>query len=183
LAAALAGTIQSRTCFTAIERGLSHQKDMPCTLTYLFDEDGKQLTWLRRPGWTPIILPRANTIDSDWNRSTLADSRSSAGGKSRHHRGEPPRAIPRSAPGCWDKPPARARLVPITRQGQEKPVGVFIAALNPYRQLDSFYGSFWTWSRARLPPASPTPRPMKKNESAPRAWPSWTARRLHSSAT
>jgi signal transduction histidine kinase len=44
--------------------------------------------------------------------------------------------------GCWDKPPARARLVPIARQGQEKPVGIFIAALNPYRQFDAFYGGF-----------------------------------------
>ena len=28
------------------------------------------------------------------------------------------------------------------RQGQEKPVGIFIAALNPYRQLDAFYEGF-----------------------------------------
>ena len=39
--------------------------------------------------------------------------------------------------GCWDRPPARARLVPIARQGQGKPLGVFITALNPYRQFDA----------------------------------------------
>ena len=44
--------------------------------------------------------------------------------------------------GCWDRPPARARLVPIARQGQDKPVGVFITALNPYRQFDGFYEGF-----------------------------------------
>ena len=44
--------------------------------------------------------------------------------------------------GCWDRPPALARLVPIARQGQEKPVGVFITALNPYRQFDGFYEGF-----------------------------------------
>ncbi len=44
--------------------------------------------------------------------------------------------------GCWDRPPFRARLVPIARQGQDKPVGIFIAALNPYRQFDSFYEGF-----------------------------------------
>src|ERR1035438_3183787 len=44
--------------------------------------------------------------------------------------------------GCWDRPPSHARLVPIARQGQEKPVGVFITALNPYREFDSFYGEF-----------------------------------------
>ena len=44
--------------------------------------------------------------------------------------------------GVWDKPPSQARLVPIARKGQEKPAGVFIAALNPYRQLDSSYAGF-----------------------------------------
>src|SRR5581483_7234994 len=44
--------------------------------------------------------------------------------------------------GCWDRPPARARLVPITRQGKEKPVGVFVTALNPYRDFNAFYSEF-----------------------------------------
>ena len=44
--------------------------------------------------------------------------------------------------GVWDKPPSQARLVPIMRRGQEGAVGVFIAALNPYRQLDSSYAGF-----------------------------------------
>ncbi len=42
----------------------------------------------------------------------------------------------------WDRPSTGARLIPIARQGQEKPVGVFIAALNPYRQFDAFYEEF-----------------------------------------
>jgi signal transduction histidine kinase/DNA-binding NarL/FixJ family response regulator len=50
--------------------------------------------------------------------------------------------FPDLPPGCWDRPPARARLVPIARQGQDKPVGIFIAALNPYRQFDAFYEGF-----------------------------------------
>ena len=44
--------------------------------------------------------------------------------------------------GFWDKPPDRALLVPITSQGQDTPAGVLIAALNPYRQLDSEYRGF-----------------------------------------
>ncbi len=32
--------------------------------------------------------------------------------------------------------------MPISRKGQEKPAGVFIAALNPYRQLDASYAGF-----------------------------------------
>jgi signal transduction histidine kinase len=33
-------------------------------------------------------------------------------------------------------------MVPIARQGQEKPIGIFITALNPYRQLDASYSGF-----------------------------------------
>ena len=44
--------------------------------------------------------------------------------------------------GVWNKPPSQARLVPMFRRGQEKPAGVFIAALNPYRQFDASYEGF-----------------------------------------
>ncbi|HWF02377.1 MAG TPA: response regulator, partial [Candidatus Angelobacter sp.] len=44
--------------------------------------------------------------------------------------------------GSWDKPPARAMLVPITRQGQDVPAGVLVAALNPYRPMDASYSGF-----------------------------------------
>ncbi|HEX4284840.1 MAG TPA: ATP-binding protein, partial [Terracidiphilus sp.] len=33
-------------------------------------------------------------------------------------------------------------LVPLTRQGKEEPIGVFITALNPYREIDSSYSEF-----------------------------------------
>jgi len=33
-------------------------------------------------------------------------------------------------------------LVPIARQGQDKAAGILIAALNPYRQLDTAYAGF-----------------------------------------
>jgi PAS domain S-box-containing protein len=44
--------------------------------------------------------------------------------------------------GAWDRPPTRAMLVPITGQGQDRPAGVFITALNPYRQLTAGYSGF-----------------------------------------
>jgi PAS domain S-box-containing protein len=44
--------------------------------------------------------------------------------------------------GAWDRPPTRAMLVPITGQGQDRPAGVFITALNPYRQLNAGYSGF-----------------------------------------
>jgi signal transduction histidine kinase len=44
--------------------------------------------------------------------------------------------------GPWPKPPTRAMVVPIARQGQTRPAGVFIAGLNPYRPIDAAYESF-----------------------------------------
>ena len=44
--------------------------------------------------------------------------------------------------GSWDKSPWRALLLPITSQGQDKPAGVIVAALNPYRPLDVSYAGF-----------------------------------------
>lgn len=44
--------------------------------------------------------------------------------------------------GAWDRPPTRAILVPIAGQGQDRPAGVFITALNPYRQLNAGYSGF-----------------------------------------
>ena len=44
--------------------------------------------------------------------------------------------------GLWDIPPQKALIVPIASQGQNDPAGVIVAALNPYRQLDSSYEGF-----------------------------------------
>ena len=141
LAASLAGTITEQEVFAAIERGLANQKDMPCTLTYLLDTDGKQLRLVAKSGLGadhPAACPvvNADSQAAPWPIHLLLAA---------------PHAItlegladyfPDLPSGSWDKPPTRARLVPILRQGQEKPAGVFIAALNPYRQLDTPYSGF-----------------------------------------
>ena len=141
LAAALAGTISRQDVFAAIEGGLAHQKDMPCTLTYLLDEGDTRLRLVARtgidadhpaaslvidPAETPAAWPLEQILSS--NQGTTVENLLEL--------------FPDLPAGCWDRPPARARLVPISRHGQEKPVGIFITALNPYRQLDAFYEGF-----------------------------------------
>jgi PAS domain S-box-containing protein len=44
--------------------------------------------------------------------------------------------------GPWDRPPRQALLVPILEQGREKPAGLLIAGLNPYRSLSPAYRDF-----------------------------------------
>jgi signal transduction histidine kinase len=141
LAGELAGAITEQDVFAAIERGVADQKDMPCTLTYLFDADGEQLRLVSKTGLEADHPAACLVIGEDWKAAPwpihllLAANRAITLDDLAEY-------FPDLPPGCWDQPPARARLVPIMRQGQEKPAGVFIAALNPYRQLDANYSGF-----------------------------------------
>ena len=141
LAAALAGAITEQDVFAAIEHGVANQKDMPCTLTYLFDERGKQLRLFARTGIeadhpAACMIIDADAKDAPWPIHLLLEANRAVTVE------DLAAYFPELPLGCWDKAPARARLVPITKTGQEKPAGVFIAALNPYRQLDASYAGF-----------------------------------------
>jgi signal transduction histidine kinase/CheY-like chemotaxis protein len=141
LAEALADAISKQDVFAAIERGLQHQKDMPCTLTYLFDEDGTHLKLVSRTGMDADHPAASLVIDPAEDPAAWPMHRilSTGHGLTVDNLLE---LFPDLPHGCWNRPPFRARLVPIARQGQEKPMGIFIAALNPYRQFDSFYEGF-----------------------------------------
>jgi signal transduction histidine kinase/DNA-binding NarL/FixJ family response regulator len=140
LASALVDANTSEEVFAAIELGLAKQKDIPFALVYLFDEASGLLKVAASSGIHPDHPAASATIDVNevgpWPIQRLLTSN---------------RAITAEnliedfidlPTGLWDKPPSKARLVPIARRGQDKPVGVFIAALNPYRQLDSSYAGF-----------------------------------------
>ena len=141
LAASLAGAITEHEVHSAIERGVADQRDMPCTLTYLFEGDGTQLKLVARTGIDadhPAACTRINASSQDapWPIHLLLDANRAVTVENLAAN------FPELPSGCWDMPPARARLVPIARQGQDRPAGVFIAALNPYRQLDAGYADF-----------------------------------------
>ena len=141
LAGALADAISKQEVFAAIERGLANQKDLPCTLTYLFDEAGARLKLVSRTGIDAghpaafLVIDPAET-PAAWPIHQVLGTNSGVTVENLLE------LFPDFPSGCWDRPPARARLVPIARQGQDKPVGIFIVALNPYRQFDGFYAEF-----------------------------------------
>ncbi|HEY1803364.1 MAG TPA: ATP-binding protein [Terracidiphilus sp.] len=141
LAEALSGATSRQEVFAAIERGLANQKDMPCTLTYMFDEDGVRLNLVARTGMDHNHPAASLVIDPDESPAAWPISQilSTNRGFTVENLAE---LFPDLPPGCWDKPPTRARLVPIARQGQDKPIGIFITAINPYRQFDGFYEGF-----------------------------------------
>jgi signal transduction histidine kinase len=141
LAACLAGAITEQDVFAAIECGLLNQKDMPCTLTYLFDGDRTHLNLVARTGIDADHPAAAAVVDLNseavsWPVHRVLSGNSSVTVENLHG------IFSRLPAGCWDRPSTGARMVPIARQGQEKPIGIFITALNPYRQLDASYSGF-----------------------------------------
>ena len=68
LSGELAGAISKQDVFAAIERGLSNHKDMPCTLTYLLNEEGTHLHLVARTGMDADHPAAATSIDLGWNR-------------------------------------------------------------------------------------------------------------------
>jgi PAS domain S-box-containing protein len=149
LSAELAGAISMQEVFAAIERGLAQQKDMPCTLTYLLNEHGTHLHLVAKTGVDASHPAAAVTIEltrepEAWPIRSILESGRAATVENL------PELFPQIPNGCWDRPPFRARLVPLKRQGQERPVGVFITALNPYRDFDSYYGEFLELSARQI---------------------------------
>jgi signal transduction histidine kinase len=141
LAATLVDANTKAEVFAAIECGLSDQKDIPFALTYLFDEDRTRLKLVARTG-IDADHPAAcadihlDAKDCPWPLDEILNAKHAI---TFENLSEFFDSVPQ---GCWDIQPNKARLVPIVRKGQDAPAGYFIAALNPYRQLDSTYSGF-----------------------------------------
>ena len=140
LAAALAATVLESDVFRAIERALElNLKDLPFTLVYTFDANGRAtLQSSTGADGNPIASP---TIEPDAKRSPwpIADLLRS------------PHAIivqdfagvgQRLPSGGWNEPVHEAAMLPIASQGSDRPAGVFIAGLNQFRPYDSGYSGF-----------------------------------------
>ena len=141
LAAALVDASTRDEVFAAIERGLTDQRDMPFALTYLFDEEGTKLRLVAESG-----IPEGHRIarremsigrdDCPWPiNDMLAVNRAVTVEKLDE-------LFPDRPTGAWDRASVQAHMVPIIRKGQDRPAGVFITGLNPYRQLNASYAGF-----------------------------------------
>ena len=142
LAAELSKTITEEDVVASVSQILgSNQLDLPFTLTYLLAEDGKQARLACRTGMAPghpaapelIALAEQKPI---WPINELFSGKDSVLVEDLAERFD---SVPS---GSWDRPPARALLLPIASQTQGNPAGVLVAALNPYRPLDVSYAGF-----------------------------------------
>ncbi|MGA7399292.1 MAG: response regulator [Candidatus Sulfotelmatobacter sp.] len=142
LAGELNQTITEEDVVACIARCLGeNQKDLPFTLLYLFTEDGNEAHLACQTGIeehhpaAPESIPLCEK-NQPWPISKLLPGNVSIVVENLLERFE---SVPS---GSWDKSPWRALLLPITSQGQDKPAGVIVTALNPYRPLDVSYAGF-----------------------------------------
>jgi signal transduction histidine kinase/DNA-binding response OmpR family regulator len=141
LAAAIGGNNTLGMVFEAVARQLNRSlKDLPFTLTYLFDERGDACLACCSgvDANHPIAPARIDPKDPDaaWPAEEILTRRTALNLSDLKHRFA---ALPI---GAWDKPPREAIVSPIAQQGRESPAGFLVAGINPFRRMDDAYLGF-----------------------------------------
>ncbi|MEU3838796.1 SpoIIE family protein phosphatase [Streptomyces sp. NPDC028635] len=115
-----------------------NRKDLPFTLTYLFDGDTARLAGATgvTPGLpvAPQTLPLVAGPEAVWPAAVLAEGEARVVPLTGEHFDDLPG-------GDWPEPPVEALVVPLRQQGGA-PYGFFVAAVNRYRVLDDGYRGF-----------------------------------------
>jgi PAS domain S-box-containing protein len=115
-----------------------NRKDLPFTLTYLFEDGGTArlagATGVSRDHRAARAELAADEPHEIWPAAALARGESVL-----MQLDDPQFGVLPS--GDWTQPAAQALAVPLPRQGRA-PYGFLVAALNPYRQLDEAYRGF-----------------------------------------
>ncbi len=142
MAADLAATRTPEEVCRAIEERLADgAPDLPFLLVYLFEADGETARLACAAGIVPGAPAAPQVVDvhapdAPWPAAALLD-RSGSGATELT-----PLAFDDLPSGAWYEPPNRAAVVPIAQQGQERPAGFAVAALNIYRPFDADYRGF-----------------------------------------
>jgi PAS domain S-box-containing protein len=141
LASEIGGKHTQSEVLAAVERRLgANLRDVPFSLTYLFDDDGKAnlacVTGIN-PGHpiAPTVINPAGS-DTTWPAGELLARRTNL------TVGALDRRFDRIPTGAWDRSPREAVIAPIARQGQDAPAGFLVAGINPFRRLDEAYLGF-----------------------------------------
>jgi PAS domain S-box-containing protein len=140
LSAELATVSTEIEIFPALERSLAKAAaDLPFALVYLCSEDGRLGQLAATSGikagskQAPAEINCAQS-DAVWPFSEIEQKPILI-----------PNLIERFADlpaGPWPKSPQQAIIFPLSQAGHAKPIGFFVAGLNPFRPLDDDYQSF-----------------------------------------
>ncbi|WP_374238299.1 SpoIIE family protein phosphatase [Mycobacterium sp. PSTR-4-N] len=120
------------------DRQLGHNlRDLPFTLTYLFDADGTaHLAGMSGIGVDHPAAPAVIEPDGGiWPAAPTAAGETVVVDLAE---------FPPMPTGEWRDPPTQAMVTPLLQQGGGAPVGFLVAGLNRYRPLDESYRGFVT---------------------------------------
>jgi signal transduction histidine kinase len=139
LASQLASSQSTAEVWRSVGRSLEHDaRDLPFTLTYLVNESGESVT---RVASTNALLTAAAARETVRVDDELWPIGELVAGIAGNRVVEVPQGIACTTPP-WGIAPTHALVLPIPGQGHTRPVGVFVAGLNPYRPLDREYQTF-----------------------------------------
>jgi CheY-like chemotaxis protein len=141
-AAELSRSSSEEEVFTAAGRCLANaQHDFPFTTVYLCSANGTACHLMACSGTTAgsALAPRTidcGSVEEAWPITRLLDHGESIQVEELTTRFE-------EAPsGPWPKAPERAIMLPLVQAGQARPMGLFVAGLNPFLKFDEAYQSF-----------------------------------------
>jgi len=138
LAAGSTNIKSEKEVFRLMEQCLqSDPRDLPFTLTYLFDTKNNIPTATARLASSTGLNASKIPVDADlWPLWEVEQTHS-------------PVIVPIPIPfldsvsvSPWQKLPTQAAIIPIAHQGQSFPAGVIVAGLNPHRPFDDGYRGF-----------------------------------------
>jgi len=142
VASALANTNTEGEVLQALGAHLSlNKKDLPFSLTYLFDADGGARL-ASSSGITPghPLAPEQIAPGSGFPWPAHEVFLNPAARLIEDL--TPQRSVAQLPAGDWNKSPQQVAIVPIKQQGQERPAGFFLVGTNPYRRHDTAYSGF-----------------------------------------
>ena len=141
-----AATAEARTplqvCQSASQSLSKARRDLPFSLIYLLEADGRTLKRVGEAGTAGNhpAAPDAVTLDED-AESVLPFRRVMESGEAVLIENLSDR-IADVPTGEWSRGPECAILAPIAQQGQTRPAGILVAGLNPYRKFDDEFRGF-----------------------------------------
>ena len=129
-------------CRAAAQCLANTRRDLPFSLIYLFETDGKTLKRAAETGIAAGHLAAPESVSVEGNASSVWPLRQVI------ETGQPiliedlAGRFSELPTGEWSCPPSSAVLLPIAQQGQQRPAGVLVAGLNPYLKFDDDFRGF-----------------------------------------
>lgn len=120
----------------------AHELDLPFTLFYLLDADGKQARLVGNTGLEPGSAACPTVVDLEASLDGWALAEVARSGQAQQV-DELEERFNSLACGPYPESPKSALVMPISLLGLEHPLGLFVAGVSPRRALDEAYQTFY----------------------------------------